>query len=279
MSSGSPSLSLTRLLVSSVGGLPSSLVSPQGFSTHCYGGFGPSEFIPSLPAAFLGSVALTRNLVQQISNHSFSDDTLVPVFQSLSSSVGHYDWSKLDDFDFPISQRALSHAIDQYSSESLLFQAPDSRHCALVLSTSFSHSGDWLKAIPSSALNLHFFDREIRICLQYWLGVPLTSSSHSCFICTRPCDPLRDHAVGCGGNGDRILHHNALRDVLHSVAQSAGLSPRTEVPALIPDSSNRPADLFLPHWQEGRPAAADVTVISPMQVLTLQGHQLPKAQP
>ena len=223
------------------------------------------------PAAFLWSVAPTRNLVQQISNHSFSDDTLVPVFQSLSSSVGHYDWSKLDDFDFPISQQALSHAIDQYSSESLLAQAPDSRHHALVLSTSIPHSGDWLKAIPSSALNLHFFDREFRICLQYWPGVPLTSSSHSCFICTRPCDPLGDHAVGCGGNGDRILCHNALRDVLHSVAQSAGLSPRTEVPALIPNSSSCPADLFLPHWQGGRPAAADVTVISPMQVLTLQG--------
>ena len=39
---------------------------------------------------------------------------------------------------------------------------------------------------------------------------------------------------------------------------------------MIPDSCSRPADLFLPHWQ-GRPAAADVTVISPMQVLTLQG--------
>ena len=154
-------------------------------------------------------------------------------------------------------------------SESLLVQAPDSRHRALVLSTSIPHSGDWLKAIPSSALNLHFF--EFRICLQYWLGVSLTSSSHSCFICTRPCDPLGDHAVGCGGNGDRILRHNALRDVLHSVAQYAGLSPRTEVPALIPDSSSHPADLFLPHWQGGRPAVADVTVISPMQVLTLQG--------
>ena len=221
------------------------------------------------PAAFLGSVALTRILS---SRFQITASPMIPLSQFFS----HYDWSKLDDFDFPISQRALSHAIDQYSSESLLVQAPDSRHRALVLSTSIPHSGDWLKAIPSSALNLHFFDREFRICLQYWLGVPLTSSSHSCFICTRPCEPLGDHAVGCGGNGDRILHHNALRDVLHSVAQSAGLSPRMEVPALIPDSSSHPADLFLPHWQGGRPAAADVTVISPMQVLTAGGINFPR---
>ena len=53
-----------------------------------------------------------------------------------------------------------------------------------------------------------------------------------------------------------------------------------EVPSLIPNSRSRPADLYLPNWKRGRPAALDVHVISPMQQLTLSsaasqpGHAL-----
>ena len=49
---------------------------------------------------------------------------------------------------------------------------------------------------------------------------------------------------------------------------------------MLSNSSARPADVFLPSWKDGSPAALDVTVISPMQQLTLaesavtQGHAL-----
>ena len=49
---------------------------------------------------------------------------------------------------------------------------------------------------------------------------------------------------------------------------------------LIPGSASRPADVFLPIWNRGRPAALDVTVISTLQDLTVagaaatQGHAL-----
>ena len=84
-------------------------------------------------------------------------------------------------------------------------------------------------------------------------------------------DPYGDHQVGCGGNCDRILCHNALRDVLFAASQSAAQAPRKEVPSLIPGSQSRPADIFLPNWCRGQPAALDVTVISTMQPLTLSG--------
>ena len=79
---------------------------------------------------------------------------------------------------------------------------------------------------------------------------------------------MGDHQVGCGGNGDRIHRH---RDAVFSAAQSAALAPRKEVPSLIPGSSSRPADVYLPNWTRGQPAALEVTVISPLQQLTLQG--------
>ena len=59
--------------------------------------------------------------------------------------------------------------------------------------------------------------------------------------------------------------------LIFSAAQSAALAPRMEVSSLIPSSQNRPADVYLPSWKGGRPAALDVTVISTMQQAIIQG--------
>ena len=139
------------------------------------------------------------------------------------------------------------------------------RHCP--------HAGDWLNVVPSSALGLHLpdRDREFRPCLQYWLGLPIFTEGGRCCVCQAVADPFGDHHVGCGGNGDRIHRHNSIRDAIFSAAQPAALAPRRELPSLIPGSQARPADIFLPNWERGRPTAFDVTVISTLQQLTLQG--------
>ena len=68
--------------------------------------------------------------------------------------------------------------------------------------------------------------------------------------------------------------------MVYSAAQSAALGPTKESPDLIPNSASRPADVFLPNWSGGRPAALDIHVISPLQPLTIaesaitQGHAL-----
>ena len=49
-----------------------------------------------------------------------------------------------------------------------------------------------------------------------------------------------DHQVGCGGNGDRVSHHNAVWDILFSAAQLAALPPTKEALSLVPSSSCRP---------------------------------------
>ena len=51
----------------------------------------------------------------------------------------------------------------------------------------------------------------------------------------------------------------------------AALAPTKEAPSLVPSSCSHPADILLPHWSHGRPAALDVSVISPLQHLTLAG--------
>lgn len=142
-------------------------------------------------------------------------------------------------------------------------------------------TGDWLGILPSS---LQFLDSEFHICLQYWLGVPMASDFSPCPICSSSADPSGDHALACGGKNDRVLRHNSLRDIVFSAVQSAALSPRRKVPSLVRDSLSCPADVYLPHWARGHPAAVDITVISPLQCHTLsesasiQGYALSVAE-
>ena len=89
-----------------------------------------------------------------------------------------------------------------------------------------------------------------------------------------------DHQVGCGSIGDCISRHNAIRDVIFSAAQCAVLVASKEMPSLISNSLARPADICLPNWSCGRPAALNVHVISPLQqqtheeAATYPGHAL-----
>ncbi len=198
----------------------------------------------------------------------------------IASICSHSDWLTLDDIDIPLFQRALSAVIDESLFDRLVSSAPTTRSRALALSTTLPHAFDWINVVPSPSLGLHLLDREFRSSLCYWLGVPLHNSSYPCPKRHLEADTFGDHQISCGGNGDHIYRHNAIHDVVYSAAQSAALGPTKESPDLIPNSAAHPADVFLPNWSSGRPAALDIHVISPLQPLTIaesaitQGHAL-----
>ena len=96
--------------------------------------------------------------------------------------------------------------------------APGVRTKALALSTAIPHDGDWLHVVPSTSLGLHLHDWEFCLCLWYWLGVRMLEEGAKCLVCKVATDRFGDHQVGCGGNGNRILRHNSLRNVLFSAA-------------------------------------------------------------
>ena len=225
----------------------------------------------------LFSETLVSDMLAETVDHSVD---LGPALAALSSSASRPDWVCLDDIDVPLHQRHLSEAIDKAVHAQVLSTTPSTRSRALVQSTSLPHAGDWLNGVPSPTLGLHLDDREFRCCLRYWLGIPLHSSPYSCPECRGTADQFGDHQVGCGGNADRIMRHNAIRDALFEAAQSAALAPTREAPGVVADSHSRPADILLPTWRCGRPAALDVHVISPLQDLTLSaaastpGHAL-----
>ena len=84
--------------------------------------------------------------------------------------------------------------------------------------------------------------------------------------CNRDLDDKGDHAMHCrDDHGIRGGRHDRLRDIIFKEAQSAGFNPKKEMPALIPGSQSRPADIFVENWTDGKKVAFDVSVISPTQ--------------
>ena len=86
---------------------------------------------------------------------------------------------------------------------------------------------------------------------------------------------LLDHPSG----GDRTKRHNLIRNEIFYICNSAGLNPELERPGLLqprplagsaqdsgavrdPNANRRPADVYLPRWRRGTPAALDLAVTS-----------------
>ena len=107
----------------------------------------------------------------------------------------------------------LSRVIDEALQVQLLTSASSIRSRALAELISLLHAGDWLNGVSYPTLGLHLQDQEFRYCLRYWLEVSLHSAPYPCPECHGTAGQF-DYQVGCSGNVDRILHHNAIHDAL-----------------------------------------------------------------
>ena len=235
------------------------------------GGLGIRPASLHASTAFISSFHQSETLISDILGHPAKAPFHLPtVVSALAAAADRPQWYSVDSIDVLLRCRTFSRAIDLAHFSCLLDSTFDASSRALALSFSIPHAGDWLNVVPSTALGLHLLDREFRLCLRYWLRLQMFPVGAHCPVYHSAADPHGDHHVGCGGNGDRILRHNSVRDAIYTAAQSAALVPQREVPSLIPGSMSRPADVFLPSWKRGHPAAMDVTVISTMQPATIQ---------
>ena len=78
-------------------------------------------------------------------------------------------------------------------------------------------------------------------------------------------DKFGDHAISCAIGGERIAKHNHVRNALYEAAAQAALAPQKEPSGLLPGSDDRPADIFLPYWSQGKDTALGITVVNPLQ--------------
>ena len=102
-----------------------------------------------------------------------------------------------------------------------------------------------------------------------------------CPTCDAVLDTRSHHAAVCLAGGERTQRHHAVRDLMFSWAERAGLRPDTEKPgSLLPQhlddhrsSQRRPADVFVPAFN-GAPTAFDIAITAFQRLDTLAeaGH-------
>ena len=94
----------------------------------------------------------------------------------------------------------------------------------------------------------------------------------NCTFCPRlALDPLGHHAITCKHGGDVVSRHNKLHDVFVECCRRANVSAQVEVGSGFGhDKCNtRPADVLVPNWSLGKPAAFDLTITSPLNTSIL----------
>ena len=124
------------------------------------------------------------------------------------------------------------------------------------------------------------------------LCIAVFEQDFPCPLCAGMMDTWGDHALVCACGGDRTMRHNTLRDLVLRLAKSAGHHAVAEKPGLLPPRLNiggawenglagsatrrvlaqdrRPADVWLPTWMGGLPAAIDLAVTSGLQSALLE---------
>jgi len=258
------------------------------------GGLGLRSLAKHSNAAFLASRSSCLSLCRELDpahTFQFSDD-LQPAPERLAFDA--YNQSVNDDDRIPtttvgaLSQKVLSEAIDkrayaQLASPQSCCQARRA-HLSLV---SASGAGLFLHATPSKEAKLNNEPALFVGMLRRWLRVSFADQDQECPLCGGVLDSFGDHALVCCGGGDRTRRHNLLRNEVFYSAASANLSPELEKPGLLPQrplfgstyengsrlhdndsnpSSRRPADVYIPRWRGGPPAAWDFAVTSGLRL-------------
>ena len=168
------------------------------------------------------------------------------------------------------TQKQLSNLVDEAGWTSQLAGASAVQK-ATLLSEAAPGARAFLTCVPSGRTKMEpaLFLAEVRVRL----GVPEASQDAWCPKCDAVLDTHGHHSGMCLAGGERVLRHNALRDLVYSWAERACLRPEKERAGLLlpqrPDdvssARRRPADVYLPSFL-GRPTALDFAVTAPQQL-------------
>ena len=184
-----------------------------------------------------------------------------------------------------LSQKTLSQGVDRRVLAQLKHGSSQSRrdHLDLLCKGNGSH---W-HAAPSKAAGLSVEPSLFVGMLRRWLRIRFSEADVECPLCDSILDGFGDHALVCCAGGDRTRRHNLLRNMVFHAAEAANLRPELEKPGLLPprpllgstsedgSASNqyastpgarRPADVFIPRWRLGPPAAWDFAVTSGLRL-------------
>jgi hypothetical protein len=223
------------------------------------GGLGLRSLQQHSPAAYIASINSVGMLPPQL-------ETTVKFYNNRISPSQPIHVSETN-----FSQKSLSAAIDKRALSELIDSAPSMGERARLLAISDPRTADWLLATPSPGLGLRLEPNEVQVLIKLRLGLPLGISGTCCSYCPdRELDMFGHHALTCRRGPDVIHRHNELRDAINALLNRALLNPRLEQGSGL-GSQTRPADILVPVWSLGKPAALDVTVVHPLNPKHING--------
>ena len=226
------------------------------------GGLGLRCVVPHAPGAYVTSLGSSSEIMEEVLGQSRKEvkvEGLVALIKTMSGQ------EFTEESALASTQKVISQTIDLHTAKLLHDEMVGERDKARFNSVGMEHAGDWLNTVPVRALGLHLKPKEFTVAVKYRLGMRVYSAAGPCIACGRDSDEYGDHSIGCSHEGERIYRHNVIRDAIHETAKQASLAPAKEQSALLPGSQAKPADVYIPGWANGRDAALDVSVVSPLQ--------------
>lgn len=117
------------------------------------------------------------------------------------------------------------------------------------------HAGAWVTAVPAcdDGMDTVMKPQVFRTAVAYRLGATVVPSEVPCRMCTQTVETLGDHASCCARNGDLIVRHNRVRNLVARFCGEGLLSPVLEQCDILQQSERLPGDITLPNWKKGCP--------------------------
>ena len=248
------------------------------------GGIGLRSGAVHACAGYVGSLAGSLELASKIDGgfdpdaEHFAADVL-PTLQELNGKLPPDKHVTAVTPDAP-RQRELSESIDSAKLESMLISDATPVHVRAHLRlVSQDGAGAWLNVAPAAEDDTEMTGQLFRVAVKRRVRAPLLEREAPCPCCGLAMDVWMDHALVCSCNGDRTLRHNAVRNLVYWLAAVSGLLPEKEKPGLLPlrpeaeklrgeqvsNNNRRPADVWVPQWGSGGPAAWDFAVTSALR--------------
>ena len=214
-------------------------------------------------SAYLGSMVdsmkIQLDLLHGQNVNSAIVDELISEWNLVCNTVEPVTLAKLTNLEDRPAQSYLTDFIHK-NTLSTLQATGDINFKALLSGLSLNGTAAWTNVLPIRGLQQTMEPEAFRAALKFHLGLPVYNGDVKCCFCKGRTDCGGIHSSTCPG--EHVSAHNAIRDFLETEARRAHLRPVVEKTNLLPDSKQRPADVFLPNFANGKGACVDVTIVS-----------------
>jgi len=185
-----------------------------------FAGLGVNQTKVIAGSAYVGSCALTRDLVAALLGQNSYEPTGVAELLSLQEAATgtFHDFESLSTT--PSVQQLLS--TERHVAVCTQLRAKVSvRSQNLMLASTMPHASDWLLAPPIPGLGLALGSDCFRTAVKFHLGMPLFNEPFPCaavtssgVVCECQMDIYGDHALCCHNGASLVFRHNSIRGIL-----------------------------------------------------------------